>query len=297
MLTLDARMQRIATQSLQWGMRAVGLEQGVTAVMNPQTGEILAMVSLPTYDNNQFATGISAAEYAVYLNDPAKPLRNHAIADIYPPGSTFKLVTGLAALEEGVTSAGRQWPTYGCYQIPNAQWAMPVRLESCGLRAAEHDPGVRRQLRHLLLPDGGGFGRRPAGEVGQPPRIRREIGNPAAGRGGGDRRRRGGRARRRGEDVFTGELAQAGIARTVAVTPLQLLNAYAALANGGRLMEPMIVRGETDDRGKLTKAYKPRVIRRIDASQANLQTMRIGAREVITTGHAYNIRDLRLRGR
>ena len=78
------------------------------------------MVSLPTYDNNQFATGISADEYAVYLNDPAKPLRNHAIADIYPPGSTFKLVTGLAALEEGVTSAGRQWPTYGCYQIPNA---------------------------------------------------------------------------------------------------------------------------------------------------------------------------------
>ena len=76
------------------------------------------------------------------------------------------------------------------------------------------------------------------------------------------------------------------------MTPLQLLNAYAALANGGRLMEPMIVRGETDDRGKLTKAYKPRVIRRIDASQANLQTMRIGAREVITTGHAYNIRDL-----
>ena len=62
------------------------------------------------------------------------------------------------------------------------------------------------------------------------------------------------------------------------MTPLQLINAYAALANGGRLMEPMIVRGETDDRGKLTKAYKPRVIRRIDASQANLQTMRIGAR-------------------
>ena len=63
------------------------------------------MVSLPAYDNNQFATSISADEYAVYLNDPAKPLRNHAIADIYPPGSTFKLVTGLAALEEGVTSA------------------------------------------------------------------------------------------------------------------------------------------------------------------------------------------------
>ena len=99
------------------------------------------------------------------------------------------------------------------------------------------------------------------------------------------------------EDVFTGELAQAGIGQNVvAVTPLQLLNAYAAVANGGRLMQPMIVRGETDASGKLTKAYKPRMIRRISASASNLQTMRIGAREVITTGHAYNIRDLHLHG-
>jgi len=104
MLTIDARMQRVATDSLLWGMQAAGLEQGVTVVMNPQTGEILAMVSLPAYDNNKFATGISAEDYSVYLNDPARPLRNHAIGDIYPPGSTFKLVTGLAALEEGVTT-------------------------------------------------------------------------------------------------------------------------------------------------------------------------------------------------
>ncbi len=101
-------------------MQAAGLEQGVTVVMNPQTGEILAMVSLPAYDNNKFASGISADDYAVYLNDPAKPLRNHAISDIYPPGSTFKLVTGLAALEEGVTTRTQRWQTYGCYQIPGA---------------------------------------------------------------------------------------------------------------------------------------------------------------------------------
>ena len=60
MLTIDARMQRIATQTLQWGLDAAGVQQGVTIVMNPQTGEILAMVSLPTYDNNKFAAGISA---------------------------------------------------------------------------------------------------------------------------------------------------------------------------------------------------------------------------------------------
>ena len=79
-------------------MRAAGVKQGVTIVMNPQTGEILAMVSLPSYDDNQFATGISTAAFNAYLRNPNHPLRNHAIADIYPPGSTFKLVTGTAAL-------------------------------------------------------------------------------------------------------------------------------------------------------------------------------------------------------
>ena len=120
MLTIDARTQRLATDALEWGMKAVGVQEGVTIVMNPQTGEILAMVSLPAYDNNKFATGISAKDYQAYLTQAGKPLRNHAIADTYPPGSTFKLVTALGALESGTTTPTRKWPTYGCYQIPGA---------------------------------------------------------------------------------------------------------------------------------------------------------------------------------
>ena len=298
MLTIDSRMQRIATQSLEWGMRAVGLEQGVTIVMNPQTGEILAMVSLPAYDNNKFATGISAGDYAVYLNDPAKPLRNHGIADIYPPGSTFKLVTGLAALEEGVTTAGRSWPTYGCYQIPNAprgQCLFDWNRAGFGPLNMTQAYAISSDTFFYQMAVGLGVDRlgKWANRLGFGERSGIRLPGEAEGIVAS---REWARSQGR-EDVFTGELAQAGIGQNVvAVTPLQLLNAYAALANGGRLMEPMIVRGETDGQGELTKAYKPRVIRRIDASQANLQTMRIGAREVITTGHAYNIRDLRLPG-
>jgi penicillin-binding protein 2 len=298
MLTVDARMQRIATQSLQWGMRAVGLQQGVTIVMNPQTGEILAMVSLPAYDNNKFATGISIDDYAVYLNDPAKPLRNHAIADIYPPGSTFKLVTGLAALEEGVTTAGRPWPTYGCYQIPDAprgQCLFDWNHAGFGPLNMTQAYAVSSDTFFYQMAVGLGVDR--LGEWAQRLGFGEQSGIRLPGEAEGIVASREWARSQGREDVFTGELAQAGIGQNVvAVTPLQLLNAYAALANGGRLMEPMIVRGETDGSGRLTKAYQPRVIRRLDASQANLQTMRIGAREVITTGHAYNIRDLRLPG-
>jgi penicillin-binding protein 2 len=298
MLTLDARMQRIATDALRWGMRAVGVEQGVTVVMNPQTGEILAMVSLPAYDNNKFANGISADDYQVYLNHPAKPLRNHAIADIYPPGSTFKLVTGLAALEAGVTTAGRLWPTYGCYQIPGAPDGQCLfdwnrrgfgPLSMVDAFAHSSDTFFYQMAIRLGIDRFGSW----AEEMG----FGQQSGIALPGEAAGIVASREWARSQGRENVFTGELAQAGIGQNVvAVTPLQLLNAYAAVANGGKLMRPMVVRGETDDDGKLVRRYEPEVIRRLAASEANLRTMRIGAREVITSGHAYNIRDLRLRG-
>jgi penicillin-binding protein 2 len=298
MLTIDARMQRVATNALRWGMEAVGVEQGVTVVMNPQTGEILAMVSLPAYDNNQFARGISADEYAVYLNNAAKPLRNHAIADIFPPGSTFKLVTGLAALQEGVTSAARRWPTYGCYQIPGApagqclfDWNRlgfgPLNMIEAFAKSSDT---FFYQMAIALGVDRLGHW---ANQLGFGERSGIDLPGEASGIIAS---REWARSQGR-DDVFTGELAQAGIGQNVvAVTPLQLLNAYAALANGGKLMRPTVVRGEADANGELVTPYEPSVIREIAASPANLQTMRVGAREVVTSGHAYNIRDLRLPG-
>jgi penicillin-binding protein 2 len=297
-LTLDAGIQRMATESLQWGMREANVSQGVTIVMNPQTGEILAMVSLPSYDNNAFAGGISDDLYQAYLSDPNLPLRNHAISDIYPPGSTFKLATGLAALQEGVTTPTQRWQTYGCYQIPDApageclyDWnhrgfgqlniveAFAISSDTFFYQMAVH-LGVDKLARwaHAL-----GFGA-PTG-IDLPNEASGIIASTewahSQGRAG----------------VFTGELAQAGIGQNViAVTPLQLLNAYAALANGGHLMRPMVVRGEADAKGNLTKEYKPQVLAEVGASDENLRLLRIGARQVITTGHAYNIRDLRLPG-
>ena len=298
MLTIDADVQRLATKALTWGMRVADVSQGVTIVMNPQTGEILAMVSLPAYDNNQFARGISADEFDIYLTDPDRPLRNHAIADIYPPGSTYKLVTGIAALEEGVTTPSQQWPTYGCYQIPGApkgeclyDWNRrgfgPLDMVDAFAKSSDtffYQMAVHTGIDPLAdwayeLGFGARSGIRLPGE---------EEGIIAST----EWARRQGRA-----GVFTGEVAQAGIGQNViAVTPLQMLNAYAAVANGGRLMQPMIVRGETDAAGELTREYEPQVIHEIGADPATLRTMRIGAREVITSGHAYNIRDLDLPG-
>lgn len=298
MLTVDAEVQRLAEQSLIWGMDVAGVSQGVTAVMNPQTGEILAMVSLPAYDNNKFAAGITTEDFNIYLADQNQPLRNHAISDIYPPGSTYKLVTGIAALEEGVTTAGREWPTYGCYQIPgapegeclfdwNRQGFGPLAMVDAFAKSSDtffYQMAIQTGIDPLAawareLGYGELSGIRLPGE--EPGIIASTEWARQQGRAG----------------VFTGELAQAGIGQNViAVTPLQVLNSYAAVANGGNLMRPMIVRGETDADGNLVREYAPELLHRIDADPATLQTMRIGAREVITSGHAYNIRDLDLPG-
>ena len=78
-------------------MNVIGVTRGVFLAMDPQTGQILAMVSLPAYDNDAFAQGISTAGTSAF-KDPDRPLLNMAIGEQYPPGSTYKLVTGSGAL-------------------------------------------------------------------------------------------------------------------------------------------------------------------------------------------------------
>ena len=297
-LTIDAETQREATTALTWGMDVADVSQGVVIVMNPQTGEILAMVSLPAYDNNKFATGISVDDFNVYLTDPARPLRNHAVSDIYPPGSTYKLVTGIAAMEQGVTTPEREWQTYGCFQIPGApegeclyDWnrAGFGRLDMIDAFAVSSDTFFYQMAIETGIDPLADW----AHDLGFGERTGVRLPGEAAGTIASTEW-----ARQQGRSgVFTGEVAQAGIGQNViAVTPLQMLNAYAAVANGGRLMRPMVVRGEADASGNLVEAYEPELIRELAASDASLATMRIGAREVITTGHAYNIRDLDLPG-
>lgn len=96
-LTIDADMQR----ALEHAFRVDGYN-GAAAFIDPRTGEVLAMTSLPAYDPNDFASGISASTWAALNADPLRPLGNRLIQGLYMPGSTFKIVMAIAALEEGV---------------------------------------------------------------------------------------------------------------------------------------------------------------------------------------------------
>jgi penicillin-binding protein 2 len=289
-LTIDVKEQQYAQKALQWGMKAAGLKRGVVIVMNPQTGEVLALVSLPTYDDNAFARGIDGKAYAKLLADKNKPLLNHAIQAHYPPGSTYKLVTGSGALADDKISATTRVTTRAYLQLGRSRfWEWNHRgwgAINIHLGFAHSSDTFFFQLAGMLGIDRlahwaheYGFGAKTGIDLpGEVPGIvpsntwkQNVIGEP----------------------IYPGETYQAGIGQGYdVVTPIQLINAYAALANGGKLYQPQIVRQIVAPDGTVVRPFQPKLIRRIDVPRSDLRTMREAARNVELVRHTYNLVDL-----
>jgi len=111
-LSLDLDLQRIATRALE-GRR------GAVVALDPWTGEILALVSAPSFDPNLFAVGMTTSQYAELQDNPDRPLFNRALRGAYPPGSTIKPMLSLAALETGATNLTRKTVCIGYFMLPN----------------------------------------------------------------------------------------------------------------------------------------------------------------------------------
>jgi penicillin-binding protein 2 len=111
-LSIDLDLQMIATKALE-GRR------GALVAIDPQTGEILALVSAPSFDPNLFAVGMTTAQYRELQDNPDRPLFNRAVRGTYPPGSTIKPMLALAALETGATNLTRKTICHGYFQLPN----------------------------------------------------------------------------------------------------------------------------------------------------------------------------------
>lgn len=106
-LTIDANLQQQVASDLQAALAQLHARRGVAIVEDVHTGAIRAMVSLPSFDNNWFAPQISTKRYSALLTDPSQPLMDLATQGQFPPGSTFKIVTAVAALQTGVADANR----------------------------------------------------------------------------------------------------------------------------------------------------------------------------------------------
>ena len=289
-LTLDTATQQEAQMAVQWAMDLVGLQRGVMIVMNPQTGEILAMVSLPSYDDNLFAKGISQADYQALLNDKAGPLTNFAISEQYPPGSTYKLVTGAGALQDDLIKDTTLVDTKPYLQIgPYKYWDWnhtgfgPLNIYDAFGHSSDT---FFYQLAGMLGIDRLGYW---AKEWGFGEKTGVDLPNEARGIVPSNDWKQ----TVFDEPIYPGETYQAGIGQGYdAVTPLQLIDAYSALANGGTLYRPQIVRRILAPDGSAVRDFTPDVIRQLDIDPQVLEDMRLAARRVLTIRHTYNLVDL-----
>jgi penicillin-binding protein 2 len=289
-LTIGTREQKLAQQALQWGMKEAGVKRGVVIVMNPQTGEILALVSLPTYDDNLFARGISAKDYGALLSNPDKPLLNHAVSAHYPPGSTYKLVTGTGALADGKISANTRIQTRPYLTLGSTKfWDWNRR----GFGACNIDCGFGHSSDTYFFQLAGRLGIDRLGYWANQYGFGQQSGIDLPGEVDGIVPTNEWKLQVKGEEIFPGEVYQAGIGQGYdVVTPIQLINAYAALANGGRLYQPQLVHEVVGPDGSVVRPFEPKLIRELDLPKSVLKEMREAARSVVTMRHTYNLVDL-----
>ncbi|MHB8890671.1 MAG: penicillin-binding protein 2 [Candidatus Limnocylindrales bacterium] len=289
-LTIDRTVQKEATAALKWGMKAAGLKRGVFIVMNPQTGEVLALVSLPTYDNNLFAKGISNKDFQALLANKNKPLTNHAVQAHYPPGSTYKLVAGTGALQDRKITAETKIRTRGYLLLGSTRFydwnkrGFGLCNLNCGF--GHSSDTYFFQVAGMLGADRLAYGGKMYG-FGSPTGI--DLPGEAAGIVPSNQWK----IDALGQPMFAGEVYQSGIGQGYdVVTPIQLINAYAALANGGRLYRPQLVREIVGPDGSVVQSFKPDLIRKLPVSAKTLRSMRLAARSTVLLRHTYNLVDM-----
>ena len=292
-LTIDVREQKLAERALKWAMKSVGMTRGVVIVMNPQTGEVLAMVSLPTYDNNDFARGISNSDYAKLLKNKDKPLTNHAVQAHYPPGSTYKLVTATGVLAEKEITPSTQVMTRPFLTLGGTRF---YEWNRRGWGACNIFCGFGHSSDTFFFQMAGKLGADRLAKYGHEYGFGKPTGIDLPNEVSGIVPSNKWKQDALGAPMFGGEVYQSGIGQGYdVVTPIQLINAYAAMANGGKLLQPQVVREIVGPDGEVVRPFKKKLIHKLDVPKSVLTTMRKAARTVVTIRHTYNLVDMPIR--
>jgi penicillin-binding protein 2 len=292
--TLDLRLQELAEKAL-----AAKAKRGAIVIVDPTDGDILAMASWPTYDPNLFVPSISVEKFKQLQNDPDLPLLPRAFRSAYPPGSTFKVAVGIAALETGAVHSDDLYQCVPGIQIGNLtfhNWKkgdqgalnfVQALTQSCdtwfyqvGIKTGA-DPIIEWALKL-------GFG----AKCGIP--LRGE----AEGRVPNDEYMKA----THGRKLLNGDIANLSIGQgDMQVTPLQMAQAMAIVANGGKFYQTRLVRQVQSLDHQIMTAYELREKRMLDVSAATMDEVRKGMVEVVNgpngTGHEAQLESVEVAGK
>ena len=292
--TLDLQLQELAEKAL-----ASKAKRGAIVIVDPTDGDILAMASLPAYDPNSFIPSISAEKFKALQDDPDIPLLARAFRSAYPPGSTFKMVVGIAALETGAVKADDLYQCVPAIQIGNltfhnwkkgdqgAQNFVQALTQSCDTWF--YQVGIKTGSQPII--DWAlklGFG----AKCGIP--LRSE----ADGRVPNDEYMKA----THGRKILNGDIANLSIGQgDTLVTPLQMAQAMAILANGGKFYQTRLVRQVQSINHEIVTAYEEREKRTVDVSNDTMNQIREGMIDVVNgangTGHEAQLDGVEVAGK
>ncbi len=307
-LSIDIDLQKDVEKIMADAMAAKKADSAVAIVMDPRTGQILSLVSLPSYDNNLFSGRVRPSELQAVLSDPRKPMINYATGGSFAPGSTFKLVVALGALQEGIANANTVIDSPGYLLVPNQyNPALSQRLPDWGvLGKMNFVQGLSKSSDVYFYTLGGGTPTFPGLGNQRLANYARLLGYGAStgidipGEVDGLVPTAQWKKDTWGEDWLLGDTYNMSIGQGfVLATPLQVANATNAIANGGRLLQPRLVASIRDAEDNLIRDVEPVEIRRLPVSEDNLALIRSGM-QLVPEGddtRKFNIPELKIAGK
>ena len=278
-LALDLDLQRAAEAGFLETPEGAGPLMGSAVALDIATGDVLAMASFPDYDPNDFAGGIAGDTWNALLADPWKPLRNRAIQNHYPPGSTHKPIVAAALLEEGVVDEHSTVTCRGGFRFGNRTYRCWKRS---GHGVVDLKEAMKRSCDVFFYTFGIELGIDRMAEHARSFGLGRKSGIDLAGEQPGLVPDSAWKERRFRQPWYPGETVSAAIGQGYNLyTPLQLAISYAAIANGGTVMRPRIVLRLEDERGVAERRFPVRQDGRTTISAEHLARVRAGMTAVV----------------
>jgi penicillin-binding protein 2 len=294
LLCIDAGFQKYIETQLQATLHRIGATRGSVVALDPQTGAVRALVSLPTYNANEFSDGISYDRYKSLIEDADQPLFFRAVAGEFPSGSTFKPVVAYAALAEGIVGEHTSFLSSGGLRI--GQWYFPD-WKAGGHGTTDVYKAISESVNTYFYIIGGGFDAIPglgverisqyAGRFG----FGHATGIDLPGEANGFLPSKEWKEGLKGERWYVGDTYHLAIGQgDFLTTPLQMAVATSALANGGKIVSPYLVESADGFGANQLVHSAPRDLEGLDSRA--LSIVRQGMRQTVTKGSARSLNAL-----
>lgn len=295
-LSIDSVMQKNLEYFMRKRLEKNNKSKAAGIVMNPQNGEILALVSLPSFDNNDFSGGIDAATYNSYSQDENNPLFNRAISGTYPSGSVIKPAIAAAALQEGIINSNTSFLSVGGLAV--GPWFFPDWL-SGGHGQTNVRKSLAWSINTFYYYIGGGYGDFVGLGVNRITDYLKKFGFSKKldidipSEAPGFLPSKEWKEKTKGERWYVGDTYNLSIGQgDFLTTPLQIASMTATIANGGTIYKPHVVRGIIDPLLGEEKKFEPEIISSGFIDGGNVEIVRLGMKDCTDYGSCWDLRGL-----